>query len=169
MELVIIGKIVNTHGLKGTLKVKSFTDFKEQRYSKGTTLYIAFERNYIPVTIESHREVKTLDYIKFIEFSDINLVEKFKGSDLVIEKALIHELDDEDEFYFNELIGMDVYNEDNLIGKCTDIRDYPQGEVLVVKTKSKEVLIPFRKEFVKEVNKETNSLHLIVWEGLLWE
>ena len=169
MELVIIGKIVNTHGLKGTLKVKSFTDFKEQRYRKGTTLYIAFERDYIPVTIESHREVKTLDYIKFAEFSDINLVEKYKGSDLVIEKALIHELDDEDEFYFNELIGMDVYNEGNLIGKCTDIRDYPQGEVLVVKTKSKEVLIPFRKEFVKEVNKETNSLHLIVWEGLLWE
>jgi 16S rRNA processing protein RimM len=167
MELVIIGKIVNTHGLKGTLKVKSFTDFKEQRYSKGNTLYIAFEHSYIPVTVESHREVKKLDYVKFTEYSDINLVEKYKGSDLVIEKALIHELDDEDEFYFNELIGMDVYNEEILIGKCTDIRDYPQGEVLVVKTDKKDVLIPFRKEFIKEVNKEKNSLHLIVWEGLL--
>jgi len=169
MELVIIGKIVNTHGLKGTLKVKSFTDFKEQRYRKGTTLYIAFERNYIPVTVESYRAVKTLEHIKFVEYNDINEVEKYKGSDLVIEKTLIHELDDEDEFYFTELIGMDVFNDSVLIGKCIDIRNYPQGEILVVKTKAKEVLIPFRKEFVKEVNKETNSLHLIAWEGLLWE
>lgn len=167
MEFVVIGKIVNTHGLKGTLKIKSFTDFKEQRYSKGGTLYISFESSYIPVTVESHREVKKLDYVKFTEFSDINLVEKYKGSDLVIEKALIHELDDEDEFYFNELIGMDVYNEEILIGKCIDIRDYPQGEVLVIKTEKKNILIPFRKEFIKEVNKEKKSLHLIVWEGLL--
>ena len=167
MELVIIGKIVNTHGLKGTLKVKSFTDFKEQRYRKGTTLYIAFERNYIPVTVESYRAVKTLEHIKFVEYNDINEVEKYKGSDLVIEKTLIHELEDKDEFYFTELIGMDVFNDSVLIGKCIDIRNYPQGEILVVKTKAKEVLIPFRKEFVKEVNKETNSLHLIAWEGLL--
>ena len=39
MELITIGKIVNTHGLNGALKVKSFTDFKEQRYKKGTNYY----------------------------------------------------------------------------------------------------------------------------------
>ena len=40
MELMTIGVVVNTHGLKGTVKVKSFTDFKEERYKKGTILYM---------------------------------------------------------------------------------------------------------------------------------
>jgi len=166
MELIIIGKIVNTHGLNGALKVKSFTDFKEQRYKKGTTLYIAFKRDYIPVTVVSQKEMKNLDLIIFKEFNDINQVEQYKGCDLVINKELIHELE-EDDFYFDQIIGMDVYLKDELIGKCTDIRDYPQGEVLVVKTNGKNKLIPFRKEFIEKVNVKENKLCLIMWEGLL--
>ena len=168
MELITIGKIVNTHGLKGALKVKSFTDFKEQRYKKGITLYIVFERGFIPVTVISQKEMKNLDLIIFKEFNDINQVEKYKGCDLVINKELIHTLE-EDDFYFDQIIGMDVYLEDELIGNCTDIRDYPQGEVLVVKTNGKNKLIPFRKEFIKEVNVKDNRLSIIMWEGLLWE
>ncbi len=166
MELIVIGKIVNTHGLNGALKVKSFTDFKDQRYSKGTPLYIAFKREYIPVTVVSQKEIKNLDLVIFKEFNHINDCEKYKGCDLVIDKLLIHELD-EDNYYFDQIIGMDVYNEETLIGKCTDIRDYPQGEVLVVKTNDKNTLIPFRKEFIKEVNIKENKLYLIMWEGLL--
>ncbi len=166
MELITIGKIVNTHGLEGTLKVKSFTDFKEERYAKGTPLYIAFERDFIPVTVVSYKEVKTIDLVVFKEFTNINQVEKFKGCDLKIDKELIHKLD-LDEFYFSEIIGMEVYSDDLHIGKCIDIRDYPQGEVLVVKMSEKNVLIPFRKEFIKEVSKEKNILYLIMWEGLL--
>ncbi len=166
MELIIIGKIVNTHGLNGTVKVKSFTDFKDQRYHKGTPLYIAFERDYIQVTVSSYQEVNKVDLISFNEFNDISQVEKFKGCDLVIDKELIHKLE-EDEFYFNQIIGMEVYNEDKMIGICIDIRDYPQGEVLVVKTNSKNTLIPFRKEFIKEINPKENKIYLIMWEGLL--
>ncbi|MCK5388422.1 MAG: 16S rRNA processing protein RimM [Candidatus Izimaplasma sp.] len=166
MKLITIGKIVNTHGLNGALKVKSFTDFKEQRYNKGTPLYIAFEREFIPVTVVKYHTVKLLDIVTFKEFTHINEVEKYKGSDLVIDEELIHELP-VDEFYFTEIIGMEVYSEDLLIGKCSDIRDYPQGEVLVVQTNKRDILIPFRKEFIKEVNKKENKLHLIMWEGLL--
>ena len=166
MELIVIGKIVNTHGLNGALKVKSFTDFKEQRYAKGTPLYIVFERDYIPVTVVSQKEIKNLDLIIFKEFTHINQVEKYKGCDLVINKELIHRLQ-EDDFYFDQIIGMDVYDEEIFIGKCIDIRDYPQGEILVVKTNGKNKLIPFRKEFIKEVNIEENKLFIIKWEGLL--
>ena len=166
MELITIGKIVNTHGLKGTVKVKSFTDFKAQRYLKGTPLYISFERDYIQVTVLSHQELKLLDLLTFDEFSDICQVEKYKGCDLVIDKSLIHKLE-EDEYYYTQIIGMDVYDKEKLIGTCTDIRDYPQGEVLVIKTNQKSILIPFRKEFIEEVNIKENKIFLIMWEGLL--
>ena len=166
MDLITIGKIVNTHGLNGALKVKSFTDFKEQRYAKGTPLYIAFERDYILVTIVSQKEIKNLDLIIFKEFTHINQVEKYKGCDLLINKELIHELE-EDDYYFDQIIGMDVYDGDKFLGKCEDIRDYPQGELLVVKIDGKQILIPFRKEFIQEVNLKENKLTIIMWEGLL--
>ncbi len=166
MELIVIGKIVNTHGLNGALKVKSFTDFKEQRYQKGMGLYIAFKEEYIPVTIVSQKTIKTLDLIVFKEFDNINQVEQFKGCDLLFNKELAHDLE-EDDYYYDQIIGMDVYNEKELLGKCIDIKEYPQGEMLVVKINNKKKLIPFRKEFVKEVNIKENKLALIMWEGLL--
>jgi 16S rRNA processing protein RimM len=153
MELMTIGVIVNTHGLKGTVKVKSFTDFKAERYKKGTTLYIAFKQELIPVTVTKYRTQKTLEHIDFEEFTDINQIEKFKGSELKINADEKHNLE-EDEFYFDELIGMDVYT-DKLIGTCLDVREVPQGELLVIDTGSqKNALIPFNKHFVKNVNKK---------------
>ena len=166
MELMTIGVVVNTHGLKGTVKVKSFTDFKEERYKKGTILYIAFKQELIPVTVVKFRTQKGLELIDFEEFTNINQIEKFKGSELQISTEFKHDLD-EDEFYFDELIGMNVFT-DELIGICIDVREVPQGELLVIDTGSKkDVLIPFNKHFVKEVNKEEKKITLLQWEGLL--
>ena len=166
MELITIGVIVNTHGLRGTLKVKSFTDFKNERYQKGTTLYIAFKQELIPVTVKQYRTIKNLDYIDFNEFNNINLVEKFKGCDIKFDKELAHELS-EDEFYFDELIGLEVYT-DQLIGNVVGVREVPQGELLEIETKDKKViLVPFRKQFIDEVDHLNNRIKLIMWEGLL--
>jgi len=165
MEYVTVGVIVNTHGLKGLLKVKSYTEFLEERYQKGMTLYIGFKQEKIPVTVVSFKSVKGLEHIQFAEFSEINQCEKYKGSELFIDKKHIHELP-EDEFYFSELIGMDVYGE-QLIGTCIDVRELPRGELLVVKTTGKDALIPFNKEFIKSVDKEQKRIEIIMWEGLV--
>lgn len=164
MEYVKIGVVVNTHGLRGTLKIKSFTDFKEERYKKNTELYILYRNEYLKVTVNNYKTVKGLEHINFKEFTNINECEKYKGSDLFISADMIHELG-EDEFYFDELIGMDVYG-DELIGVVTDVRDVPQGELLEVKRKDKNILIPFNKQFVKSVSKDLNKIELIMWEGL---
>ncbi|AIO19656.1 Ribosome maturation factor RimM [Candidatus Izimaplasma bacterium HR1] len=166
MELITIGVITNTHGLKGTLKVKSFTDFKNERYKKGNTLYIAFKDELIPVTVTKFRSVKTIEHIDFDEFTNINQVEKYKGSDLRINADQKHDLP-EDEFYFDELVGMEVYTNE-LIGKVQSVREVPQGELLEVDTgHKKKALIPFNKHFIKEVNKQENRITLLEWEGLI--
>ena len=166
MEYITIGVIVNTHGLRGTLKIKSFTDFKDQRYKKGNTLYIAFKRDMIPVTVKAHRQVKSLDFLDFEEFNHINQIEKYKGSELMITSDQKQELE-EDEFYFDELLDMEVFTTE-VVGKVKEVREVPQGELLVVSREgNKDALIPFRKEFVKEVDKENNRITLSFWEGLL--
>ena len=69
------------------------------------------------------------------------------------------------EDYFDELIGLDVYTDELLIGECSDVREYPQGEVIVVQRENKkDALIPFRKEFVKEVNKEFRKFQLLEFQ-----
>lgn len=166
MEMIKIGVITNTHGLKGTVKVKSFTDFKEERYKKGSPLYIFFKNEYIKVTVSKYKTVKTVEHIDFNEFTHINQVEGFKGCDLFMTADQKHDLED-DEFYFDELIGMEVMT-DKVEGKVVEVRSLPQGEMLVIQREHKKnALIPFLKHFIKEVDKEKRIIYINEMEGLL--
>ena len=77
-----VGKIVNTHGVKGEIRVVSRTDFPEERYKVGNTLYISNEKGGepFPVKITSHRQHKTFDLLTFEGYGNVNEVEQFKGS-----------------------------------------------------------------------------------------
>lgn len=166
MDKIKIGVVANTHGLKGTLKVKSFTDFKEERYKKGNTLYIHFKDEFIKVTVTGYRSVKTVEYIDFEEFTHINQVEKYKGSDLYMTSDQQQELD-EDEFYFEELIGMEVYT-DKPEGIVKEVMSVPQGEMLVIERgHKKRALVPFLKQFVTKVDKDNRIIYIKELEGLL--
>ena len=110
--------------------------------------------------------MKTVEHIDFEEFNHINEVEKYKGSDLFMTSDQKHELAD-DEFYFDELIGMEVYS-DKHEGEVIEVRDLPQGEMLVVgRGHKKQALIPFLKHFIKDVDKEKRIIYIHEVEGLL--
>ncbi len=165
MKYVKIGGIANTQGLKGTLKVKSFTDFVSERYQVGNQLYILYKNEYVPVKVQKCETRKGLEFIDFYEFDDINQVEKYKGCELYISDEYIHELD-EDEYYVKELIGLQVFG-DGLIGECVDVLDYPRNEILVVRREGiKDVMIPFIKEFVTKVDIKNKIIQIQNWEGL---
>ena len=166
MELINIGVVANTHGLRGTVKVKSFTDFVKERYKKGNVLYILFKKEYIPFTVDKFRTTKGLEYVDFVEITDINVAEKYKGCELFFKKTEEHVLP-ADEFYFRDLIGMEVHT-DTYIGVVHDIREYPQGEYLIVKRDGlKNAIIPFIKEFVVKVDEEGKKIFITEMEGLL--
>ncbi len=150
MEYIKVGVIANTHGLKGDLRIKSDSDFN--RFAKGSVVYINYKGEYLKMISKSHRVNKGLDLVVFEGYEDINKVECFKGSEVYINKDDRHELD-EDEFYYDELIGLDVYYNDELIGKVTNIIDVPQGEILSIERKDdKDVLIPFENKFIEEMD-----------------
>ena len=52
MEYIEIGKIVNTHGLKGELKIESWSSFDEIRYAKGNTVFLKIDNKYVPFAVE---------------------------------------------------------------------------------------------------------------------
>ena len=119
LEWLNVGKIVNTHGVRGEVRVVSKTDFPEERYKKGSILYI-FKQNQkepIKVTVASHRQHKQFDLLTFEEVGSLNEAEQLKESMLKVEKEHLGSLD-EGEFYFHEIIGCEVYDEeDKLIGQ----------------------------------------------------
>lgn len=160
--MIKIGKLVNTHALKGEVKIKSYTDFYEERFKKGNTIYVLFENKYVPLTVIKTRVHKDLIYANFEGYDHINKIEKFKSCDLFVKKEEIHELD-EDEYYFHELLGCKVFAPE-YIGDVVEVLDYPAQQILVV---SKDrIMIPFVEAFVKEVNIENKVIHVELIEGM---
>ena len=91
MKQIKIGVLVNTHGLKGEVKVKPMTDFVDIRFQKGNTINIQYNDTIIPVTIKHVREQKDMLLVTFDGYDDINKVEAMKGSVLSIDETSLHE------------------------------------------------------------------------------
>ncbi len=81
-----VGKIVNTHGVKGEIRVISSTDFADERYAIGTNLMIRHEgqTEETSVVVRHHRRHKNFDLLQFEDYYNINDVEKFKGATLYV-------------------------------------------------------------------------------------
>ncbi|QGH34514.1 ribosome maturation factor RimM [Gracilibacillus salitolerans] len=168
MDHLKVGKIVNTHGIKGEVKVVRITDF-EERFEMGSTLWIKEKEDAAlkPVTIDGHRIHKNFDLLHFEGYNNISDVEHFKESLLVINTDQLTELED-NEFYYHEVIGCEVETTTGeLIGKVKEILSPGANDVWVVKQKGKEYLIPYIEDVVKEVDIENQKIKIEPMEGLL--
>ena len=86
MNYFNVGKIVNTQGLQGEMRVLSVTDFAEERFKKGNTLALFDKKDQFVMDVEiaSHRKVKNFDIIKFKGMYHINDIEKFRDFTLKV-------------------------------------------------------------------------------------
>lgn len=171
-KLFNVGKIVNTHGIKGELKVISQTDFPELRFSKGSELILLDPegKQRLNVTVEGAREHKGLFYVRFKGWNDINQVEKYKGWSVKVDEAQLAELD-EGEYYFHEIIGCRVVTrEGQELGTVAEILTPGANHVWVVKRpKGKDILIPVIDEVIADVNVAAKLITIEPMEGLIDE
>ena len=129
-----IGKVVNTHGVKGEIRIISDFKYKDLVFQKGNHLYIGDDN----LVINSYRVHKNYDMVTFEWINNIDEVLKYKGQKVYI---------DRNEYVFpdllnEDLIGLNVYGDDKLIGVLAAIRKSVNQELLVVQNGSKEYLIP---------------------------
>ncbi|EOL44208.1 ribosome maturation factor RimM [Enterococcus caccae] len=168
-EYLNVGKIVNTQGLKGEVRVISQTDFPELRYKKGTVLTLFQEKKEpIELTIKTHRKHKNFDIVTFENHVSINDVEKYRDGILKVSKEKLTELP-ENEFYYHQIIGLTVIDEkDKELGKIKEILSPGANDVWVVqRPKKKDVLIPYIESVVKSIDLENNVVHVEIPEGLI--
>ncbi len=152
MKYIYIGKIVNTHALKGEVRIISNFEYKDRVFKVGNTLYLGQFKN--SEVIESYRKHKQFDMVKFVNIDYINDVLKYKGDNVYILKDDITLGDDE--LLESEILQMSIYSNDKLVGNISEYLNDNNNKVIRVNEK----LIPFNKDFITKIDKENHIIYM---------
>ena len=163
MEKIKIGKIVNTVGLKGEVKVYNYSDSIE--------IYETIESIYVEdrlTVIENVRAQKNMVILKLEGADDRNAADALRGKELYITEDDLPELP-EGQYYVRDLIGMSVTEEDgNLLGHVTDVLQNTAQDIFEVESENgKKLLIPKVDQFVLDIDAEKREITVRLIEGML--
>lgn len=167
--MIMVGKITNTHGHKGAVKVQSMTDYPE-RFEELQEVFMVDGDKKEKMTINSVKYQKSNLILEIDEIKDMNQAELYKGKYLYIEMKDIRPLP-EGEFYIFQLIGLKVYENNNYLGEIFDIIQTGSNDVYIVKNEKngKEILIPALKKVVMNIDIENKKMQVELLEGMLDE
>ena len=167
MEWLYVGKIANTHGLKGELKLLAATDFPAERFKKGETLYLDVDGKKLPFEVTTYRPHKQFHLVTFKGLENINLVEKYKGMKLYVHVEHVHELP-EHAFYHHEIIGCEAVVDGEVIGVVDDIFETGANDVWVIKRPGKsDALIPYIESVVSDIDVEAKRVVITPIPGMI--
>ena len=158
MEFINIGKIVNTHGIKGELRILSDFRHKDKVFKVGMKFYVGKEKQEF--TVNSYRFHKIFDMVTFEGFTNINEVLYLKGRQVYINKEDL--VLDDGEMYIEDLIGYDVIIGEKVLGKVTGVMYNSKANDNL---KVGDVLIPYVKELIIKI--EDNKIYFQDIGGLL--
>ena len=170
MELLTVGKIAQTFGIKGEVKVYVTSSFSSIRFKKGNTLLIKDDlNNNVSLEIENaYRKDANFYIVKFKDFDDANQSEELKSKELFAIKD--NNILKENEYFYSDLIGLNCFDENNNpIGKVVKIEEFPAQITLRISFNNKEYFVPFNDFFVKEVSIENKTLIIHLIPGLIWK
>ena len=157
---VYIGKIVNTHGIKGEVRIVSDFKYKDLVFKPEFSIYVGKKRKKL--TIASYRIHKNYDMVTFNGINDINDVLCYKGDSVYINRE-----DIKIDGYVNEdIIGLEVYSKERLIGNVTSIVNNGAHEIIVIDNK---YMVPFIPQFIENIDLENKKVSINEIEGLIDE
>lgn len=167
MEFYNVGKIVNTHGIRGEVRVMPTTDFVEERFKKGQDLYLQKGAEPLKLTVENARQHKGFVLVKFVDYDNINDVQNFRDHELMVSAEDQQPLDD-GQYYYHQIIGLSVQTVDGEnLGTIKEILSPGANDVWVVqRPNQKDLLLPVIDDVVKEVNLEAQLVTVELMEGL---
>jgi 16S rRNA processing protein RimM len=156
---ILLAQIGAPHGIKGEVRVKPFGEPEMlDQYGKLET------RDGKKFKIKRMRPQKNMMVVKFEGVNTREEAEALNRVELYIDRAKLPELEDEDEFYIEDLIGMDVQDEDGeTIGTVLTVSNFGAGDMIEVKptNSSSTHYLPFTKEVVPEIDFEKGSLKVV--------
>lgn len=161
-----LGQIVNVKGLKGEVKVNSFTD-DNTKFERIPKVFIKQKGNLKEYEIEKVGYNKNQVIIKFKNIDTVEEAEKLRNSYIVVDREIFGELP-EGVYYIADLIGLEVFTESNeYLGKVDYIFSTGSNDVYVVKDElGKQKLLPGIDEVIKVIDIESGKIIVNLIEGL---
>ena len=165
-DLLQVGVITTTHGIRGEVKVFPTTD-DAHRFDYLQSVLLDTGKELCELDIERVKYFKQYVILKFKDVDNINDIEPYKGKSLYVTREFAVPLK-ENEYYIADLIGMEVYLEDGkYFGTLKDVMETGANDVYVVHIESgKEVLIPAIKDCIKKVDVENGKMVIHLLKGL---
>jgi 16S rRNA processing protein RimM len=167
-DRLTVGRIGKPQGIRGEVTVEVRTDAPDVRFAVGAALMTdPPERG--PLTVASARDQNGRLVVAFEGVPDRNAAEQLRNTMLLVDAADVPPSDDPDEFHDTQLVGLRVDLLDRTaLGDVSDVLHLPHGDVLVVRRPDgTEVLVPFVKAIVPEVDVAGGRLVVDPPEGLL--
>ena len=165
-NLLEIGQIVNTYGIKGFIKVVPFLDYKEQ-FKDFHKIYIDLNKKNEEFFIEQVKFSKDLVLLKLKGIETIEQAEMFRNQYIKIERKDIKL--EEGAHFIVDLLGLEVYTEEGtLLGNIKEILQPGCNDVYIIKnSENKEILIPVIPEVVKKIDIENHKVIVHLLDGLI--
>ncbi|MCI9162903.1 MAG: ribosome maturation factor RimM [Lachnospiraceae bacterium] len=166
-DMLRVGVISSTHGVRGEVKVFPTTD-DVNRFKKLKTVILNIAPEPVVLHIESVKFFKKMVILKFQEFNNINEIEKYKGKDLLIRRDQAVKLGPNENF-IADLIGLRVVtDEGGDFGVLEDVLQTGANDVYVIRGKDeKEYLFPAIKQCILDVDLESQTVTVHIMDGLL--
>ncbi len=176
-ELIFVGKITKSVGLKGYIKVISLTDFDERFLSLDSVSIFDEKRSrLIENRVSKTPSFKIEDIVflndhirvKFENYNSKNEADELKECFIAIDDSEKVELSN-DQYYFFDLINLKVYNNKNEIGVVTSIENYGGDDLLSVELieNKRKILVPLRTQFIKKIDIKNNSINISLIDGFI--
>lgn len=156
LPFIEAGEIVNTHGVRGEVKMLPWLDSPEDM--RGFTRCRIGGKDY---AITACRVQNTCDLLKLEGVDTMEAAQALRGKTV----TLYREDMDEDVIFAGDLIGMEVFSQAERIGELTQVLDYPGNQVYVVKGE-REYMLPAVKEFILSTDLEGNRMEVKLLEGM---
>lgn len=159
MQYICIGKIVNTHGLKGEIRILSDFNEKDEIFKKEFKLYLGVNKE--EKIIKNYRKHKNYDMVVLNQIDSIEKALIYKNNLVFVNRDDIKK-----EIIIEDLLNYYVYEENNFIGKVTSLENGVKYPYIVINNKYR---VPYLKEFIKEIDKENTKVTIYYKEGLIDE
>ncbi len=159
MELIEIGRIVGTHGIRGEIKLAPWTDDIYDLLD----IEAFYLKDGTPYHVEQSRVHKNALIVKFREISNMNEAETKRGIMLFVEKTPLPE----GRFYIKDLIGLDAVTEGEVFGTLTDVFNTGANDIYEIKTNAgKTLYLPVIDGVIDSVDLEEHKIYVTIPEGL---
>ncbi len=166
-ELIPVGKIIDTHGIKGQVKVHSYSGNADSLVAARSVMLKSPAGTLREFAVKGFNANSGRFIITLADLDDINLAIPHVGSEICLKRCQLPELD-ADEYYWSDLIGLQVVTEDGTpLGSIADIFETGSNDVYVVRGGEREYLIPAIAEVIKSIDPASGKVVITPLDGLL--